>query len=252
MQLISDVHLEAWSSHEFAVAPAARDICLAGDVGDPCSAAYLSFLSRLSGAFANVFVVAGNHECYGRTVEAALDAIDVACDSAGPNVWHLDRSSVALEDGSRLAGATLWSRLEPENWGDVRRGVNDFRRVRRLTRGAYNALHDAHVAWIASEIESCARRGQVIKVATHHAPSFRALGADRTGDPCSGAFCSRLDRLFGAGVAWWAFGHTHRAFDAAVNGTRLVSNPRGYPGEDTGFDPFKTIIVDDFNAENRG
>jgi predicted phosphodiesterase len=35
----------------------------------------------------------------------------------------------------------------------------------------------------------------------------------------------------------WIFGHTHEAVDTVVEGCRIVSNPRGYPGEDTGFLP---------------
>jgi hypothetical protein len=39
-------------------------------------------------------------------------------------------------------------------------------------------------------------------------------------------------------VALWIFGHTHRAADLNVRGTRVISNPRGYPHEPVpGFDP---------------
>ncbi|MNG26716.1 hypothetical protein D3C84_1117400 [compost metagenome] len=33
----------------------------------------------------------------------------------------------------------------------------------------------------------------------------------------------------------WVYGHTHAAADFMENGCRLISNPRGYPGEQTGF-----------------
>ena len=35
--------------------------------------------------------------------------------------------------------------------------------------------------------------------------------------------------------ALWIHGHTHTFFDYVVSGTRVVCNPRGYPGEPTGF-----------------
>jgi hypothetical protein len=35
----------------------------------------------------------------------------------------------------------------------------------------------------------------------------------------------------GAKVDAWIFGHTHFAFDESLNGTRVISNPRGYAGE---------------------
>jgi len=39
----------------------------------------------------------------------------------------------------------------------------------------------------------------------------------------------------------WFHEHTHTFIDYAVRGTRVVRNPRGYPGEQTGFDPSLTV-----------
>lgn len=41
----------------------------------------------------------------------------------------------------------------------------------------------------------------------------------------------------------WIFGHTHEAVDEVVNGVRFVSNPRGYPTEETGFRPDLVVSV---------
>ena len=38
-------------------------------------------------------------------------------------------------------------------------------------------------------------------------------------------------------------GHVHEAEDYVLAGTRVVCNPRGYPGEATGFDPGLLITV---------
>lgn len=40
----------------------------------------------------------------------------------------------------------------------------------------------------------------------------------------------------------WIFGHTHYSIDTDVHGCRVTSNPRGYPGEETGFDP--SFVID--------
>ena len=55
----------------------------------------------------------------------------------------------------------------------------------------------------------------------------------------AGAFVSDLTALMGADrVAMWIHGHTHRRVNVTVQGTRVVSNPRGYPHEPVeGFDP---------------
>jgi predicted phosphodiesterase len=46
-------------------------------------------------------------------------------------------------------------------------------------------------------------------------------------------------------VALWIFGHTHRVADLNVRGTRVISNPRGYPHEPVaGFDPACVVELD--------
>ena len=35
----------------------------------------------------------------------------------------------------------------------------------------------------------------------------------------------------------WIFGHTHEAVDDEFYGCHVISNPRGYPDEETGFRP---------------
>ena len=44
-------------------------------------------------------------------------------------------------------------------------------------------------------------------------------------------------------VALWVHGHSHTAVDYDVAGTRVVCNPRGYPGEDTDFKPNLVLVV---------
>jgi len=46
-----------------------------------------------------------------------------------------------------------------------------------------------------------------------------------------GGFSTDLSRLFGLPVCVWAYGHTHWYNDIDINGTRVVSNPHGYPTE---------------------
>jgi len=57
----------------------------------------------------------------------------------------------------------------------------------------------------------------------------------------SAAYTNRWNSLL-AKVDVWIFGHTHRAIDIELGGSRLISNPRGYPQEFTGF-------ISDFTME---
>jgi Icc-related predicted phosphoesterase len=59
-------------------------------------------------------------------------------------------------------------------------------------------------------------------------------------DPLNPAFASSLDDIIeNYQPVLWIHGHTHERCDYELFGTRVVCNPRGYPGEKRGsaFDP---------------
>ena len=58
-----------------------------------------------------------------------------------------------------------------------------------------------------------------------------------------GSIWGNLDGMGGDQVALWVHGHSHTAVDYDVAGTRVVCNPRGYPGEDTDFKPNLVLVV---------
>ncbi len=76
-------------------------------------------------------------------------------------------------------------------------------------------------------------------VITHHAPSLRSLAdSPDAGTLLDAAYANDCEDLMGGErVALWLHGHSHTAVDYDIEGTRVVCNPRGYPGEQTGFNP---------------
>jgi hypothetical protein len=82
-------------------------------------------------------------------------------------------------------------------------------------------------------------------VVTHHLPLRQSIHSKYGTSALNPAFASDLGDLMGPRVSAWIHGHTHESFDYAVNGTRVVCNPRGYlpmePNE--AFDPLLTIDV---------
>lgn len=72
---------------------------------------------------------------------------------------------------------------------------------------------------------------------THHPLSARSLGPAHPRSILDAAFANSWEHLFGDHLALAIHGHTHYSVDYTINGTRVVSNAGGYPGEDTGFDP---------------
>jgi hypothetical protein len=76
-------------------------------------------------------------------------------------------------------------------------------------------------------------------VITHHAPLVQVRPAQPYLRAIAGAFTTDLTALMGGErIALWLFGHTHRRADVDIGGTRVLSNPRGYPRQPVpSFDP---------------
>ena len=124
----------------------------------------------------------------------------------------------------------------------------DFRAIRlsplyrRFRPSDAASLHRASVAWLGSE---WVRSELPTVVVSHHAPSARSLDPRFGDDPVNAGFASALEPLIESlQPAAWIHGHVHRAIDYRLGSTRVVCNPRGYPGEfDNGFDPGLIIEV---------
>jgi hypothetical protein len=98
-------------------------------------------------------------------------------------------------------------------------------------------LHVASRAWLATAL-AAPHDGPTV-VITHHAPLVRQRPENPLLAAVGGAFASDLSELMdGDRAGLWIFGHIHRVVDTEVNGTRVLSNQRGYPHEPVaGFDP---------------
>lgn len=80
-------------------------------------------------------------------------------------------------------------------------------------------------------------------VVTHHAPLSKAVVPRFAINRLTPAFASGLESLVDTGQpALWIHGHTHNSFDYGIYNTRVVCNPRGYPGE-VGISGFKRDFV---------
>lgn len=133
----------------------------------------------------------------------------------------------------RIIGSTLWSHVPEEHYHAVGSQINDYQNIvterGELTVHDTNSLHKACVDFIGESV----RDGQIPIVVTHHAPQI--IG---TADPMyigtarNSAFATDVQHLY-PGVHTWIFGHTHFACDFVdeTTGTRVLSNPKGYPGE---------------------
>jgi hypothetical protein len=195
------------------------------------------FVASLPDAAPKIIVL-GNHEFDHKVFADALPAYRAAL--AGlPGVHLLERDSIAL-DGVTFMGANLWT--------DMRGGLDAPAVARVLTafdmRGVnvddLIALHWETVDWLERAYPTDAAH---VVVVTHTAPSFRSQHPRFAGSALNGFFASNLDALIERlSPDIWIHGHVHDPFDYTIGNTHVVCHPRGYPGENPGWDPLAKIV----------
>ena len=112
-----------------------------------------------------------------------------------------------------------------------------------LTPSQFTELHKRSRAWLEKAL---ARpfNGKTI-VVTHHTPTQWSWN-ESPNDIKKLAYCNDLKALFhGYDISAWFHGHTHSIGDYRIEGTRVLSNTRGYAGhkEVAGFDLNKIAVI---------
>ena len=193
-----------------------------------------------------VAYVAGNHEYYDGHFSRTLQKMK---DAAAGHVHVLENESLILGD-VRVLGSTAWTDFTSTGnqvaaSSAARHGMNDFKYIRadsnyrRLRPDDLVARNHIARDWLTQEL---ARPfGGKTVVVTHHSPSPLAIGSDHVGH-LTAAYTNNWHSLVPL-VDAWVFGHTHEAVDMDLAGCRVISNPRGYPNENTGFDPYFEIQI---------
>jgi predicted phosphodiesterase len=234
IQIYSDLHL---GFARFEPPPSEADVViLAGDID----------IKSRGVSWANdtfqcpVIYVCGNHEYYGGHLQHTLRKMK---DAAAPHVHVLENESLILNQ-TRFLVTTAWT--DYSSTGDVvasKRAawecMNDFAVIRadegyrRLYPDDLIIKSKAAFAWLTRELEK-PFDGQTV-VVTHHAPVLDYVG-DKLPENLIAAYANDWPELL-ANADLWVYGHTHVSADFLKNGCRVVSNPRGYPNQQTGFNP---------------
>ncbi len=231
--VLSDLHLE-FESFEPAVQDADL-VVLAGDIHTKERG-----VRWANGAFStDVLYVLGNHEFYSGHFDRSLEKSRQMAESH----VHVMEQNVFIRNGIRFLGCTGWTDFGAT--GDVtaasavaRDSMTDFKVIRAGTN--YRRLRTDDVAarsrlareWLAAELaKPFAGRTVVI---THHSPLVE-VGGDEHAGHLTAAYCNNWPSLVMQADVW-IFGHTHYAVDVEIGGCRMISNPKGYPSEQTGFD----------------
>ncbi|AWM95166.1 serine/threonine protein phosphatase [Pseudomonas sp. 31-12] len=234
LQIYSDLHNEFAS---FAAPIGAADVAiLAGDIHTKTRGVVWAGETFSC----PVIYVCGNHEFYGGHIDHTLEKMKEA---ASPHV-HVLENEVFVWNQTRFLCATGWTDFSAT--GDIGAAtriawewMNDFRVIladdsfRKLRPcDLVNRNHATH-DWLAHELDK-PFDGKTV-VVTHHAPVPEVVGDKHEGHLIA-AYTNGWHALLEK-ADLWVFGHTHRAIDVKQGRCRVVSNPRGYPREDIGFDP---------------
>ena len=103
-------------------------------------------------------------------------------------------------------------------------------------------LHRTALRWLSENLKEL--RDCVNVVVTHHAPSIASVPEEERNDPVSSAYASNLeDFIKKHNIALWIHGHIHRFAYYRIGKCTVICNPRGYPGENSGFQEKFTIDV---------
>lgn len=183
-----------------------------------------------------VIYVPGNHEFYGYDIGLTGELKAAASD----NIHVLNDDTLEL-DGVRFVGTTLWTDFklygEGEAWfarQSAKKLIEDFAAIkngeRRFTPEDSVELHESSNAWLVGELEK-EFDGPTV-VVTHHLPESTSIAKRYANDPLNPAFASRLEDVIEKyRPKLWIHGHTHVPCDYELFDTKIVCNPRGYPGE---------------------
>lgn len=267
--IMSDLHQEfselRWRP---AKTPDHDVLVLAGDIDVTCAKA-IEYARALSDK--PIVIVAGNHEFYGQNLDRQLaDARQKA--GAIENLFYLENETVVI-GGTRFIGSTLWMDFEllgePFSLQCQREAIkymNDFRMIevepdevdltgpQRHSGKVYfsprhtGRRHDMSAAFIQTEL-SQPFDGPTV-VVTHHAPHRYSIPARRQNGLLSACYASDLSDLMLSGHPdLWVHGHVHDPVDYEIGHCRVVSNPRGYPGETGSFEKGLVIELDARNED---
>lgn len=247
---LSDLHLE----HQPWVPSRIQSdvVILAGDVHSGMHG--IPWIKKHFGD-SHVIYVMGNHEWYGHSIPATLKKWKQLAMRHG--IFILNNDEIIIDNSLRILGTTLWTdfRVTGEQecameiakrkvWDYEAIKWSEFRGIfRALTPKDILSLHEESLEWLTKRI-NVPFKGKTV-VVTHHAPHPNSLNRVRyKGNAHDPYYATDLTHLMdGDKVHLWIHGHTHAPMDYMINGTRVLSNPRGYPGEKTSFSDGMLINV---------
>lgn len=257
LQIMSDLHLDHPGNQGPPPLAAGADMVVVA--GDTCQGLVkaIEHLRRAYPAPTEVVMVAGNHELWSKKLSFE-EHFEEGHRAADLHDVHLLENSVRVVGNLRLLGCTLWTDYElfgsPMREAAMRAAAEtmlDHRHIKwsrdpwaRFRPAEARILHHQSRVFLERELEK-PHAGPTVCVC-HHAVTLDAVAPEHRRSIVTAAYASKMlpmiDRYQPDAVIT---GHTHYGMDIKRGRTRLVSNPAGYPGETSSFEPAFVVGLPD-------
>ncbi len=227
-QICSDVHLEEHLERSFedVITPRAPFLILAGDIGDPSTTRFRSFITECSNAFSHVYFVPGNHEYHGHGINAGSCLLETVFREF-TNVTLLQCKKGCIGPYV-IIGATLWTNIPAQLHEAAIANVGDYSKMmdRDFTPSYCSRLNKNHVNWLSNAIREEQLSGKQVIVVTHHPPSMTGTSHHVfKADPLRSCYRNNLDHLVSLpGNIAWISGHTHFSYSQKRGKAWMISN----------------------------
>lgn len=254
VKVLSDLHLEHFYAAQVFPVGSGDLLILAGDIlcaknlkkNGYLRAVYKRFLNDCAQNYNHVLYVMGNHEFYGYNYEGTTKTIQEDLPS---NFHLLNNDTVTIGDWNFI-GFTFWTDFRNENALEMMEAecyMNDYKAIRigknyrKLRANDTLAFHKESKEYLLNQLQTL---NENVFVISHHAPSYQSV-APHFKTEANGAYVSNLDDLIfnHPQIKYWVHGHTHTPFDYQIGDCRVICNPGGYPGQDTGFNPDFEMVI---------
>lgn len=248
IRILSDLHLEHFCASQVFPVGTGNVLVLAGDIlcakhlktDGYIHAVYDRFLNDCSKNYDNVLYVMGNHEAYSYNYEGTKKKIKENL----PHNFHLLDDDTVKIGSWNFIGFTLWTDFRGENpleMMEAQTTINDYKvirigpKYRKLNPSDTLSFHKKSKEYLLNQLQTLTENVFVI---SHHAPSYQSIPQEYK-KHSNGACSSNLDDLILSypQIKYWCHGHTHTFFDYKIGECRVICNPGGYPGQNTGFNP---------------
>jgi predicted phosphodiesterase len=254
IQIFSDLHVDVSQPPPITIGADVDVVVVAGDTAEGADNAFVA-LRHIVPEKIPILTVMGNHEYYHRCIPEELTLARELAPSL--NVHLLENDSVVLKIGDarvRFAGCTLWTDYQvfrADNAAPAMRaasrGLNDHRLItwrkkpwKRFRAEEAALMHSASKAFLTETLATPFPGPSI--VVCHHGHWMSAHPQFQT-DILTAAFVSNLAFIEEFQPDLFIHGHVHWPFDYRVGRTRVLCNPRGYPGENPNFNPALVVEV---------